>query len=116
MVVVPTARAPDGLALSSRNVYLTAEQRAQAPAVYASLLRLQDAYASGERCTEVLRAAALSAVVDSPLLIPQYVCFQDGRSAVELGGVLPSHLAHPVLVSVAYKVGDTRLIDNILLD
>jgi pantoate--beta-alanine ligase len=59
-------REPDGLAMSSRNVYLDATQRAVAPAVYAALCKLQDVHGLGERDTAALRGAAAAVIARDP--------------------------------------------------
>ena len=110
--VVPTVREPDGLALSSRNVYLTPEERKAAPVVYKALLRVQDMWGSGERSGERLRREAFSVLEGEPLIASiDYVSVADAASLEELADV-----NRPALVSAAVRIGKARLIDNILLD
>jgi len=105
--ICETVREADGLALSSRNVYLSPEQRAAAPALYQALLAAKASYAGGERRAEALRAAAKAklsgAVID-------YVSVADKVTLDELDLVTDG-----ALVSRAVRFGATRLIDNLIL-
>jgi pantoate--beta-alanine ligase len=106
---VPTVREPDGLALSSRNVRLDAEDRRRALALSRALQAAQDVAGRGERDAGSVRAAALAAM--QPFgLEPEYLelVAPDTLAPVET-------LDGEVLVAVAARVGDTRLIDNILI-
>ncbi|KAI9470319.1 pantoate-beta-alanine ligase [Coemansia sp. RSA 989] len=110
MVVVPTERYEDGLALSSRNVYLTAEQRARAPAFYRGLCRAQQLFESGV----VDRKALTDAVKDEAAkgdLDLEYVCLSNPNDLKEVD-VVDSQGA---ILSGAWRMGTTRLIDNILI-
>ncbi len=111
LVVVPTDREPDGLARSSRNVYLTAEERAQAPALYRALTAAQTAYTAGERDAEALRAAMQAALAAAPLAQVQYVSCAHPRTLAELETIGPEG----ALLSMAVYFGKTRLIDNLVL-
>ena len=84
LVVGPTVREADGLAMSSRNVYLDATQRAVAPAVYAALCKLQDVHGLGERDPEALRRAAASVIAREPLMTLEYVSLADTADGQEL--------------------------------
>ena len=111
IVVVPTVRECDGLALSSRNAYLSARQRKAAPTVYAALCRGRTLWEDGERSAEGLRREIRQnleqeAVVDSI----DYVSVADASSLEEVATI-----QRPVMVSVAVRMGKARLIDNILL-
>merc|ERR1719502_323726 len=75
LVVGPTVREADGLAMSSRNVYLTPEERAAAPAVYGALQRLERAYKAGERSPGALRALAAEVIGAEQLMSLQYLSF-----------------------------------------
>lgn len=112
IVVAPTVREPDGLAMSSRNTYLTSEQRAAAPVVYRALLAAQARHAAGERSGEALRAAMRDALAAEPLAQPQYVSAADPLTLRELDGPGP----RGVLLSLAVRFGAVRLIDNLLLE
>jgi len=106
----PTARESDGLAMSSRNAYLNAEDRAIAPTLWAALSAARLAYDSGARDPAVLRGAALAVLADAPRLILDYVNAADPDTLEPL--TVPSDR---VLLSLAAKLGSTRLIDNVLL-
>ncbi len=111
VVVVPTVRDDDGLALSSRNVYLTPEQRRAAPVVYRAVCQAQELWRQGERDGDQLRQAVRS-ILDQEALLEKidYVSVADAETLEELATV-----GAPALVSVAVYLGRTRLIDNIVL-
>lgn len=111
IVVCPTVREPDGLALSSRNRNLTPEQREAAPVLFRSLLSAQAAYEHGERDPATLRRALRDTLAGEPLAEVDYVSVADAETLEEL--VEP--VSRPVLVSLAVRIGQTRLIDNLLL-
>ena len=119
VVVGPTVRAPDGLALSSRNVYLSAEERAAAPAVYAALTAVADAYAQGERSAVRLRARAAAVIGAQPLMALDYLSLASMQDGQELEGMLGGSTggedAAGVLAAIAVRLGSTRLIDNVVL-
>ena len=112
IVVVPTVREPDGLALSSRNVYLTPAQREAAPVIYRSLCEAGRLWEEGERGAERLRLA-VRRVLEQESLIERidYVSVADASSLAEATDAIHQ----PVMVSVAAHMGRTRLIDNIML-
>jgi pantoate--beta-alanine ligase len=112
IVVAPTVREPDGLAMSSRNTYLTPEQRAAAPVVYRALRAAEARYAAGERSGGALREAMSAALAAEPLAEPQYVSAADPLSLRELETVGP----RGALLSLAVRFGPVRLIDNLLLE
>jgi len=110
VVVCPTVRAPDGLALSSRNSYLNAEERRAATVLHRALTSAAALYGSGERGTNRL-CAAMTAVLDTePLARAEYVSAADPETLEEA-----DRLADGVLLSLAVKIGNVRLIDNILI-
>ena len=111
IVVVPTVREPDGLAMSSRNVYLTPDQRKAAPVIYQALCRARELWEEGERQAEVLRRDA-SRVLETEALVEavEYVSVADGSSLAEVGLIRGA-----VMVSLAVRMGRTRLIDNLVL-
>lgn len=111
IITCPIYRASDGLALSSRNVYLTPEQRAAAPVLYHSLRRAAAAYAAGERDPQRLRQLVSEAIAAQPLARVQYISCADAASLQELH----APLAAPALLSLAVYFGNTRLIDNWVL-
>ncbi len=112
VVVAPTVREADGLALSSRNVYLSPEQRAAAPVLYRALSQAAKLHASGERSAEALRAALRSVLAAEPLAEVDYVSAADPLSLQELDVVDRGG----ALLSLAVRIGKTRLIDNLLLE
>ncbi len=112
IVVAPTVREPDGLAMSSRNSYLTPEERQAAPAIYRALCAAEQRYLAGERDGEALRQAVIAVLDAEPLLRPEYVSVADPLSLRELEQVG----SHGALVSLAVRIGAVRLIDNLLLE
>ena len=111
IVVCPIVREPDGLAMSSRNVYLSPEERQAATVLYRSLSAARSAYDSGERQAESLRARVRSIVASEPLARLQYVSCADYDTLEELETV-----SRKALLSMAVYMGKTRLIDNFVLD
>ncbi|MBX3085798.1 MAG: pantoate--beta-alanine ligase [Anaerolineae bacterium] len=111
IVVVPTMRADDGLALSSRNTYLSEEQRSAAPIVYRALMAAHARYTAGDREPEHLRAAMLTTLHTEPLAKVEYVSAADADSLEEL----TASSVRPILLSLAVRFGRTRLIDNLVL-
>ena len=112
VVVVTTVRETDGLALSSRNVYLTDEQRRGAPVIYRALAQAQELWKRGERNADRLRNGARHCLENEPLIDRiDYVSVADAASFQELD-TIPG----PAMLSVAVHMGKTRLIDNVLLE
>jgi pantoate--beta-alanine ligase len=110
LVVAPTVREADGLAMSSRNANLSAEARAAAPVLYRALSRAEELYAAGERDPRALVAAARTVLESEPLATVDYVELVEPETldpVGELGGV--------AMLAVAIRLGTTRLIDNLLL-
>lgn len=111
VVTVPTVREADGLAMSSRNVYLSPAERAAAPVIYRSLCMARDALANGERNAARLCELARSAIAAEPLARVQYV---ELRSLPNLEEV--ETVDRPSLLAAAVFFGKARLIDNVILD
>jgi pantoate--beta-alanine ligase len=107
LVVIPTVREPDGLALSSRNVHLSAENRRRAVALARALRAAETAVADGERDATKIRHAARQAMDD---VAPEYLALVDPDSFQPIVNVNGR-----VLVAVAARIGDTRLIDNTII-
>jgi pantoate--beta-alanine ligase len=107
IVACPIVREPDGLALSSRNVRLTAEQRAAAPVLRRALLAARARYEAGERDGETLRAEMRRVLATEPLADPEYVSCAAPETLNEL-----ALFDGPVLLSMAVRFGAVRLIDN----
>lgn len=106
IVVCPTLREPDGLALSSRNVYLSADEREQAVVLSRALKAAADAVGSGERSGAAVRDLMKSAVVAAPLGALDYVSVADSETLEELQSV-----DRPALASLAVRFPSARLID-----
>lgn len=107
IVVIPTVREPDGLALSSRNIYLTSAQRVAARVLSTSLRAASERYAGGERDADALRALVRQLVEGEPLVSLDYVSVADAVTLEEI-----ERVDRPALVSMAARVGRARLIDN----
>ena len=110
IAVLPTVREEDGLALSSRNAYLTAEQREQATAICRALRAAEEAARGGETSVDALVEATRKELRNSGIE-PEYV---EARAAEDLSPVAELN-GRPVLVAVAARVGRARLIDNVLI-
>ena len=110
MVICPIVREADGLALSSRNKYLTPEQRQAATVLSRALNRAKNAYANGERDGRILRRIMREAITAEPLARLDYVSAADPATLQEL-----KEVKEGVLLSTAVFFGKTRLIDNILI-
>lgn len=110
IVVAPTVREPDGLALSSRNSYLTPAERAAAPVIHRALSAAKAAFRTGERDAEALREIMRRTLAEQPGLRVDYVSVADLHTLRELGVIEGAALA-----SMAARLGSTRLIDNLLL-
>lgn len=109
--ICPIVREPDGLALSSRNAYLSPDERKMALVLHASLQRAQKLFNEGERNAAKLAAEAKKAFVWQPAVKLDYL------DIVDPNGLEPLEtLNQKSLVAVAAFVGNTRLIDNILLE
>ena len=108
--VVPTVREEDGLALSSRNVYLSGSDRADARGLSDALRAVSDAFARGERSAEALERVARDRLELYPSVRAEYI------AVVEPVGLDPVRFVEPgTVVAVAARVGSTRLIDNVIL-
>jgi pantoate--beta-alanine ligase len=104
---VETVREPDGLALSSRNQHLSAEERAIAPRIYAALRDAAELIAAGETSAEAVRRRAEAVLAEEPRMRVEYLEIADeDMQPVE-------HITGPVRVAAAVCVGPTRLIDNV---
>ena len=102
-----TVRAADGLALSSRNGYLSAAERAEAPRLYRELQRIRDAIRNGEADTVKLENAAISALTAAGWKTDYVAVRQQSDLAV------PKSIGIPLVALAASRLGSTRLIDNI---
>jgi pantoate--beta-alanine ligase len=111
IVRVPTVREPDGLAMSSRNVYLNPDERRQATVLYRSLRLAEQLYRQGEIDTDKIRREMTNLIQQQPLARIDYISIADSQTIAELKTIAP-----PALVSLAVKFGNTRLIDNLILE
>jgi pantoate--beta-alanine ligase len=110
IVACPTVREENGLALSSRNVHLSREERASAPVLHRALLEARSRWEAGERDGEELRRVMRGTLATEPLAVPEYVSVADDVTLAEL-----QRVDGPALLSLAVRFGSTRLIDNELL-
>jgi len=110
LVVCPIVREADGLALSSRNVYLSAEERKRALVLSRSLRHVEELVAGGERDAEKLRAAARTVIGEEPAVRVDYLALVDWATLEPVETAVPG-----TLFAVAAWVGETRLIDNTII-
>lgn len=110
VVVVPTQREPDGLAMSSRNVYLSPQERQAAVVLWRSMGLARTLWEKGERDAGRLRQEMVDLIGREPLARLDYVSIADPVTLQEL-----SRLEGPALISMAVYLGKTRLIDNTAL-
>lgn len=108
--ICPIVREPDGLAMSSRNVYLSPDQRQRAVSLYTSLCRAEEMIASGETRADRIRAAV------------EEILLEQGKGRIDYVAVADPETLEPVeqitgeaLVALAVRIGETRLIDNCLI-
>jgi pantoate--beta-alanine ligase len=111
IVVLPTVREADGLALSSRNVLLSPEERRQALVLSQSLFAAQAAGRGGERDAEKMRAGIEAQIRTAPLAVVDYVAVCDPNTLEPL-----TRIRGRAVALVAARFGATRLIDNVLLE
>lgn len=111
VVGCPIIREPDGLAMSSRNVYLSPEERAQALGISRGLRRAEMAWADGVRDADTLRTLVRAEIEAQPLARPEYVSLADTETLEERSGAV----SRGALLSVAVRFSGARLIDNVVL-
>jgi pantoate--beta-alanine ligase len=111
VAVCPTIREADGLAMSSRNVYLSAEERSAATILYRALCAAGEAYTRGERSPQKLRQIVSATLASESLAQVEYITINDAQTLKPVDQRQDS----PLLLSLAAKVGPARLIDNIML-
>lgn len=111
IAVCPIVREPDGLAMSSRNVYLNPDERVAATVLYKAIQNIASAYDEGERNPETLSRIAKEAVNAESLAQLSYVSLSDPLTLKEI----LSPTENPMLFSLAAQVGKPRLLDNCLL-
>lgn len=112
IIVLPTVREPDGLAMSSRNIRLTPPQRQAAPTLYRALQAGHARWQAGEKNAAHIRAAALQKLQAEPLLEAiDYVSLAAPETLAELEQATPG-----AMLSAAARMGAVRLIDNLILE
>jgi pantoate--beta-alanine ligase len=111
IVVVPTVRESDGLAMSSRNIYLGLKERRAATILFKALTLAQQLGRSGEKDAEKIRRQMTSLIQKETLAQIDYVSIADAETLEEL-----NLIDRPALASLAVKIGKTRLIDNMALE
>jgi pantoate--beta-alanine ligase len=110
IVVCPIVRETDGLALSSRNIYLSPVERAQALALSRTIRRVEECVAAGQRDAAALTATALEILSSQPIVRVDYIELVDWSTLLPVGTATPG-----TLFAVAAWVGSTRLIDNTII-
>lgn len=110
IAALPTVREPDGLAVSSRNAYLTAEERSAAPSLYRALAAARDKFRAGQQNAAELETACREMIEASPLMSAEYVAAVDPETMAPWGG------RGPCMLAAAARIGSVRLIDNVLLE
>ena len=111
IVVVPTVRENDGLAMSSRNVYLDSEERQAATILFKALTLAKELWQGREKDADRIRQQMTSLIQKEPLAKIDYVSIADASTLAELKTV-----DRPALASLAIRIGKTRLIDNTILE
>jgi pantoate--beta-alanine ligase len=109
IIGLATSREADGLARSSRNGYLNAHERAQAPQIYQQLLACQRTLKAGQRDLSALREQVTTSLTDAGLVM-DYLNFADPKTLLLLDNVQPE-----MVILIAARLGTTRLIDNIVV-
>ena len=111
IVVVPTVRESDGLAMSSRNIYLSPGERQASAILFQALTLARQLWQDGEKKTDKIRWQMTSLIQKEPLAQIDYISIADAETLEEL-----QFIDRPALVFLAVKIGKTRLIDNISLE
>jgi pantoate--beta-alanine ligase len=111
IVTVPTVRESDGLAMSSRNIHLSPEERQAATILFKALALARRLTGGGEKDAEKIRDQMATLVQREPLAHLDYVSIADAENLEEL-----ALLDRPAIASLAVRIGKTRLIDNIPLE
>jgi pantoate--beta-alanine ligase len=112
--VLPTVRESDGLALSSRNAYLSRRERQAATCLYKGLSAAKRLAGQGERRAGALRDRCRETIAREPLAAVEYVEIADARSLRPLAAETPIDM--PAVLAVAARIGSCRLIDNVLFE
>jgi pantoate--beta-alanine ligase len=112
IAVAPIVREKSGLAMSSRNIYLTAEERTQSSLIYKGLLAVSKLFDKGERVAQNLKAAIGEVLGAAPLVSPEYIEIVNTLTLQPLDTI---HGAALIAIAMRMKTSKTRLIDNIVL-
>jgi pantoate--beta-alanine ligase len=112
IVVLPTVREDSGLAISSRNLYLTTEEQASAAVIHRGLMQAKELFKKGERHAAKLEEIVRSTIESEPRARVDYVSVVDAETLEKLDRLDE----RPILLAVAAYVGKTRLIDNTILN
>ena len=110
VIVAPTVRESDGLAMSSRNVYLNTQERQAATVLFKALTQAQELREKGEKDAETIRQGMALLINKEPLAKIDYISIADAQTLEEL-----TEVNGPAVASLAVRIGNTRLIDNIVL-
>ena len=110
IVVVPTVRESNGLAMSSRNTYLNPEERQAATVLFKALSLARELWQGGEKDADKIRHQMTSLIQKEPLAKIDYVSIADANTMEEL-----KKIDRPAIVFLAVRIGKTRLIDNVIL-
>ncbi len=111
IVIVPTMREADGLAMSSRNQYLNAEERMAATVLFRALTKARELFATGEREMPILTQAMQTIIAAEPLATLDYIGVNDTQTLAPIETITEQS----VVLSLAVRMGQTRLIDNVIL-
>jgi pantoate--beta-alanine ligase len=111
IVICPTVRQPNGLAVSSRNQYLTENQKKDATLIYKSLQKCRAMINAGVKDTQEIATQMRKILQQAPSIKIEYVSIVDAETLQAI-----DHIAGSILAAAAVKIGSARLIDNILVD
>jgi len=111
IIPLPTVREPDGLAMSSRNTYLSSEKRKAATVLYRALSEAKRRFEGGQRDAAALVAAVREIIEAEPLVRLQYAELRDAETLAEL-----RHVDRRAVLAIAVFLGQARLIDNVMLE
>lgn len=111
IIVLPTVREPDGLAMSSRNFYLSEKERKAAPILYKSLIMASEIIKNGERNAKKMFSEMNLIIEKEPLAVIDYIAIADPETLKDI-----SEIKGKTLIALAVRIGKTRLIDNILIE
>ena len=110
VVICPTVRESDGLAMSSRNSYLNSAERKSATILYRALLHAKELFNQGERSTSNIRTAMINLIEAEPTAQIDYVSIANLETLSEI-----KRIDQPAMISLAVRIGEARLIDNLII-